>query len=639
MLRGAAAPTPPRRAVIPEALSASQRFMTLQKLTLLVSLLIFPLASARAGEFEDLGIPIKTTNVNIRAVTISSSSQARAWGTVSGDDVRELLGFEFATGETTRVDLLPYGKSNLQIALAKNGSIYIYTGIPGRFLKYNPESHELSDLGVPNSATRYWLGGAHAVSPDDVFYIGTYPDARLVAVEMQTDTVRDLGRLADDDRQRYIINPAVSDDHIVYAPVGLHHRELWAVNPQDGRKQQILPKNLTKGQGAPTVWTAADGQVYGRIGGTQFLCKPDGIEIGSTASPREYPQRTTAGDLQVQGVDEKSRLVLKSSTGETRYVQTDVEGTGETIFSLGAVADGWLFGSAIKPGKSFAVNLATGEIRDLGLITRGRIQVYDFLNHEKGLFAASYTGGHLDLIDIDDALQGKGGKSIIQLSSRHAQERPTQLLAGPDGGIYTVTTPVKGHLGGTLVRIDPANLSTKVWRHLIPDQSLMSLASVEQTGELLIASDVRGGTGTKPVASEGYIFLWDPEKEEVVFKTRPVPGAKRYGTVVAGRNGLIYGLAQKYYYVFDPIKRETVHVGTLPSGGVRFPGLHPAPIGPDGLIYGIARGAIIAIDPRDNSASVIAEHESLRSGHGLYVTDDKVLYYGSGANLMRYQLP
>src|SRR5690606_18257559 len=99
---------------------------------------------------------------------------------------------------------------------------------------------------------------------------------------------------------------------------------------------------------------------------------------------------------------------------------------------------------------------------------------------------------------------------------------------------------------------DPNDLSTKVWRNLIPDQSLISLASVPQTGELFIASDVRGGTGTKPVATEGYVFLWSPEKEEVVFKTKPVPSAKHYGTVVAARNGLIYGLAQNHYYAFDP---------------------------------------------------------------------------------------
>ncbi len=592
-----------------------------------------------ANEFEDLGMPIKTNDINIQAVTTDSSGKNQAWGVISGDSIRQLIGFDIATGRKAIVDLLPYRASNIQLARGKNGSLYLYTGNPGRFLRYHPGTGELTDLGVPNSETRYWLGGTHAIGSDDVFYVGTYPQAQLVAVNMRTDQTIDLGRLADDDRQRYIINPAVSDDQIVYAPVGLHHRELWAVNPKTKVKKQILPDNLQKGHGAPSVWTAVDGHVYGRIGDTNFLCKPDGVEFGKTASPRTYAERTTSGESQVQRVDDKGRLVLKTKSGETRYVQTDFEGIGETIFSLGDVAGDWLFGSAIKPGKTFAFNLKTGETCDLGLITSGRIQVYDFLDHEKGLFAASYTGGHIDLLNVDDALQGKRGQSIIRLSSKYDQERPTQLIKGPDGAIYTVTTPVKGHLGGALVRIDPDTFATKVWRHLIPDQSLVSLAAVKETGELFIASSVNGGTGAKPTASSGYVFLWDPQKEQVVFKTQPVPSAKRYGTVVAARNGLLYGIAQNHYYVFDPVKRETVLVAPLPNGGVRFPGLYPKPIGPDGLIYGIARGTIIAIDPRDNSISVIADHESLRAGHGLFITDDKILYYGSGASLMRYRLP
>ncbi len=602
-------------------------------------LLLLPLAELKAGEFEDLGMPVKSTNVNIQAVAIGENGNPHAWGKVSGENIRQLVGFDITTGKKRVVDLLPFRESNIQIALARNGCIYIYCGNPGRFLKYDPEIGKLTDLGVTNSGTRYWLGGDHAVGPDDVFYIGTYPEARLVAVNMRTDETFDFGSLSEDNRQRYIINPAVSDSNMVYAPVGLHHRELWSINPKTGERQQILPKRLQKGQGAPTVWTAVDGEVYGRVGGTRFLCQPSGIKIKEAASPREYHGRTAAGNIQVQEVNEKGRLVLKSHDGETRYVQTDFEGIGETIFSLGDVADGWLFGSAIKPGKAFAVNLETGDTRNLGLITHGRIQVYDFLHHERGLFASSYTGGYIDLLAVEDALDGRPGEAVIKLSSRHGQERPTQLIQGPDGAIYAVTTPVKGHLGGALVRIDPDSDSAKVWRDLIPDQSLMSLTSVEKTGELFIVSDVRGGTGAKPTASAACVFLWDPQKEQVVFKARPVPSAKRYGTAVSAPNGLIYGIAQKYYYVFDPVERKTVHVAPLPTGGVRFPGLHPETVGPDGLIYGIANGAIIAIDPQDKSVSVIAEHESLRNGRGLFVTENKVLYYGAGANLMRYQLP
>ncbi|MFI4873728.1 MAG: hypothetical protein ACIALR_00200 [Blastopirellula sp. JB062] len=602
-------------------------------------LLCFSLVAAQAAEFENLGMPIKSTSVPIRAVTSDSDGTVRAWGTVSGDKVRQLLGFDLATGKTTKVDLLPYRASNIHFVPAQNGDLYIYAGIPGRFLRYSPATGKLTDLGVPNAQTRYWIGGEHCVGPDDVYYVGTYPEARLVGVNMRTDETIDLGRLPEDDRELYIIRPAVSDDNIVYAPVGLHHRELWSVDPKTKEKRQILPSNLQKGYGAPIVWTAVDGQVYGRLGGVQFLCRPDGIELDQTAAPRKYRNRTQAGDVQVQNVDQQGRLVLQANDGQTRYVPTDFEGIGETIFSLGDVADGWLFGSAIKPGKSFAVNLQTGETRDLGIITHGTIQVYDFLHHDQGLFAASYTGGFIDLLNVDDALQGRRGKSLIKLSSQHDQERPTQLQYGPDDAIYAVTTPVKGHLGGALARIDADKLTAKVWRSLVAEQSLASLVPVEATGELFLTTDVRGGTGAKPSATSGYVLLWDPKTEKVVFKTQPIPTAKHYGTAVAAPNGLIYGIAQKQYYAFDPIKRQTVHVADLPTGRVRFPGLHTQAIGPDGLIYGIAGGAIIAIDPRDHSASVIAKHKSLRSGHGLFVTDDKVLYYGSGANLMRYQLP
>lgn len=185
--------------------------------TLLLILSLLPLAATQAEEFEDLGMPIKNQSVNIYATTTGSHGQTRAWGTVTGDDVHQLLGFDLETGKQTVVDFLPYRKSNIQIALAKNGSIYIYTGIPGRFLRYNPETGKLTDLGIPHSGTRYWLGSVHAIGPDDVFYIGTYPEARLVAVNMQTDKTLDLGRLTNDDRQLYIVNPAVSDDNFVYA--------------------------------------------------------------------------------------------------------------------------------------------------------------------------------------------------------------------------------------------------------------------------------------------------------------------------------------------------------------------------------------------------------------------------------------
>src|SRR5690606_30655491 len=64
-------------------------------------LLLLPLAAAHAEEFEDLGMPIRTTRVNIQAVTTGENGTARAWGVVSGEKVRQLLGFDIATGKKT----------------------------------------------------------------------------------------------------------------------------------------------------------------------------------------------------------------------------------------------------------------------------------------------------------------------------------------------------------------------------------------------------------------------------------------------------------------------------------------------------------------------------------------------------------
>jgi hypothetical protein len=194
---------------------------------------------------------------------------------------------------------------------------------------------------------------------------------------------------------------------------------------------------------------------------------------------------------------------------------------------------------------------------------------------------------------------------------------------------------IKGHLGGALVRIRPDDFTCKVWRNVIPNQSIMRLAALPQTGELVCASSVHGGTSAIPVEEAGYVFLWDTQREEIVFRTQPIAGAADYGAVVLADNGLVFGLADANYYVFDPQKRQVVSTGQLPVKQVRFPGLSDHPAGREGLIFGIGDDAIFAIDPRDRQARIVARHPSLSSAHGFYATKDGIIYYGAGSALMR----
>lgn len=131
-----------------------------------------------------------------------------------------------------------------------------------------------------------------------------------------------------------------------------------------------------------------------------------------------------------------------------------------------------------------------------------------------------------------------------------------QLTLGTDGNIYTGTIPVKGILGGALVKIDPDDLSVKVWRDIIPQQSIISVVSVPATREIFFTSNIRGGSSSIPTKKEAVVGLWDIKGEKVVWQGTPVPGTTGYGQAALGSDGMIYGLTEKNIMLLIPKKES-----------------------------------------------------------------------------------
>jgi hypothetical protein len=317
-------------------------------------------------------------------------------------------------------------------------------------------------------------------------------------------------------------------------------------------------------------------------------------------------------------------------------VQTQYEGRPASIYSVSCGRDGKIWGGSGQPATTFYYDTKTGELANVGRVTGGRIQVYDTISLPQGLFLSSYTGAHLNVYDPDRPREGGvNPRAIATLSASHMQERPYQWALGPDGMLYIGTRPIKGHLGGALVRVNPDDLSFKVWRNIIPNQSILYVAPVPETNEMLCASSVSGGSSAIPTEKEACIFLWDIAGEEVTFPAHPLPGTRSYGMLARARTGVIYGLAGEKYYAFDPKQRKVVHVGDLPGVARQFPGMYREPVGPKGLIYGFADDALFAIDPSDHGIEQLARHPTIEDARGPYVTQDGTVYYGSGATLMR----
>jgi len=585
--------------------------------------------------FEDLGEPVRLRELQMQLVTREPEGGFMAWSTYGTSDKNAMVGVRLDNGDVTWVDLTRFGLAHIQMIQADDGNLYVYTGSPGHFLRYDVAKRELVDLGVPAKPASYWLG--NAVGPDGKFYVGTYPQACLVRCDPHTGKVENLGRLPDDPKQCYLLYPVASTDNVIYCPVGLHHRELWAVNANSGAKKQILPESLTKAQGMPRVWLAKDGQVYGSAGGKMFLCHPDRIEIGKTQPTLPTRQPLRAGDKIVGNINSKGQLALTdATTKKVTLLSTRYEGAPRSIFSVSCLRDGKIYGGTMFPAISFCYDTRSGQLTELGRLSTGPVQVYDTLNHPLGLFLSSYMLASVDFYDPSLPVKKPGNpRHIVTVTG---QERPVQLVCGPDGMIYTGTFPSKGRLGGALVRINPNDFSSKVWANVITNQSIFSVAAVPELGGLFCTSSIGGGSSAIATEKEAFVFLWDCQRETVAFRAQPVPGTKQYGAVVRARNGLLYGIAGTKYYAFDPTQRKVVFTGALPVKRPHFPELSDEPAGPKGLIYGVGDDAVFAIDSADHSAKVVVRDKSLARAFGFFVTPDETLYYGCGSRLMRCRL-
>jgi hypothetical protein len=579
-------------------------------------------------QFERIGMPCVIKQLGVWFVAPDGKGGHMAWGDFESPDQRAIIGVNIETGETTWVDVGMFRFTHIAMTLGADGRVYVYTGNPSHFLAYDMATGELEDLGAPAEPANYFSKGQ--MGPDGkTYWIGSYPGTHLVSVNTETGETKHHAKIAEDPLENYIWPQlAVADDGIVYCPVGLHHKELWSYDPASGEKRQILPEEFLDDQGSPSVWLAEDGAVYGRAGSTAFRCHPDRVEVLAevpAASSKRDPSNVVDG-VAVRFIDRDGRLVLTDvETEETRFVQTDYEGQPQQIYSVAAERDGKIWGGALFPSNSFYYEPASGALVDIGQVVAGGCQVYDVLNVPQGLLKSSYPQAAMDLFDPDRPI-GEGNP--VRFKRVPGQERPNQFAPGPDGHYYCGTVPVKGRLGGALVRLDLSDNSVNYWANIVEDQSIMYCAAVPETNELLLASSVQGGSSAKPTKTEGFIAHWDCAGEEVVHSTQPVEGAPHYGRLVRADTGIVYGLAGAKYFAYDPVKRETLMVGDLPATRVAFPGLHDEPVG--GLIYGIAGDTLFAIDPADHSARVVAQHESLARAHGFMVTEENVLYYGSG---------
>jgi hypothetical protein len=209
------------------------------------------------------------------------------------------------------------------------------------------------------------------------------------------------------------------------------------------------------------------------------------------------------------------------------------------------------------------------------------------------------------------------------------------MIAGPHEKIYIGSYPDYGLLGGAISVYDSKKDEKKVYRHIVQNQSVASLAYVEKLDLIAAGSSVRGGGGTRAIEKEAKLILWDPKEEKKIFEIIPVSEAKTILSLAASIDGKLYGITDnEKVFVFDAEKKEIQKVFDLEFKEPIEISLQP---GPEGKLYGLSKEAIFFIDPKTNQLSLLVK-SSVSITSGMAISGQKI-YYASDAHLFEFEIP
>ncbi|KWX69708.1 hypothetical protein [Paenibacillus jilunlii] len=201
-------------------------------------------------------------------------------------------------------------------------------------------------------------------------------------------------------------------------------------------------------------------------------------------------------------------------------------------------------------------------------------------------------------------------------------------------GLAIGTVPSYGRNGGALTLFHPVTGTREVFRGLLPQQSIVSLAAGE---ELLFAGgSVWGGLGIAPERKEASLMIWEVNSRRKVWEGVPVPGEKAISALALDDEGKVWGLTAGRLFLFNPVTLKTEQtIQVLPvdweamthfwRGGCEL-------LYRESILYGVAMNLLFKYDVRLNQLEVLDEDARL-----LAIDGEGGLYFARTTALYRMQ--
>lgn len=556
------------------------------------------LAESKA-QFECLGVPV-TKALLMNTVVGPDSSGSKEW-----------LYFNFAqtgatlflvvvdpdTGEAKQYKA-PVGSGAWAMVRGPDDKIYLGTWESGYILKFDPKSPEqgVQVVGKPSDTETYiWQ---FAIGKDGKLYGCTYGNAKLVSYDPKTGRLEDHGRM--DETQMYTRSVACGPDGRIYTGIGYGRANVVSFDPATKSHRSILPEQYRTNTSA-SVHLGADGQVYAQCGSQAFRVENETlvpIEAAQVASPPGIAMRD-GRKVQVIHVtaDSCTYVLTDPKTGAKTSRTFRYQGDGSLLFVLGTGPDGKVYGSTAMPLEMFVHDPVARANLALGNPTAVNGEIYSMHPWRGRLYVCAYPGAYLSTYDPARPFRfgtnaADNPRGLGYLGDGHL--RPRAMALGKDDKLYIGSLPPYGELGGALAVFDLiAEKVIENYRHLVTNQSVVSLACDPKTGLVYGGSGITGGGGTAPSEKEAVFFVFDPKLRKKVFESVLVPGAGAYPAVCIACDR-VFVAAGNALHVFDPETRRVEKVIALPGSVLEI----SLGVWGETLLVGLTRRHVFAVDAR-----------------------------------------
>jgi len=513
--------------------------------------------------------------------------------------------------------------------------IYLGSYYSAHLLRFDPKTEKWDDLGQPAGDSESFICKI-ATGRDGKIWGGTYPSAKLFSYDPKTGVSEDFGQM---DPKQFYCYPTAGEDGLIYCAIQFEKINVVVFDPEKKTKTSLIPVEERE-PGRVSLFKGKDGKIYATLSNSSKWFLIEGGERLVEVSKSDIPfiPKTLPDGRNFQFIDNNILRIWNPVTKEEKEILLHYEAAGSYIFLVGMGPDSKIYGSSMLPLRLFVYNPQTQSLTNLGKVPNVNGEIYSMGPLDEKLYLCSYPEARLSIYDPKRPLRvgnndDANPRDLGPIGG--GQYRPRTMVAGPHGKVYIGSYPDYGLLGGAISVYDPEKNEKRVYRHIVQNQSIASLAYIEKFDLIAGGSSVRGGTGTRAIEKEARLILWDPKEEKKIFEIIPVPEAKTILSLAATVDGLFYGITDnEKVFVFDLEKREVKKIFDL---GFKEPREISLQLGPDLRLYGLAKEAIFFIDPRNDEVSLVVKPPvPIHSGMAM---SGRKIYFGSGASLWEFEIP